>query len=106
MEGCYEDWAEDQRHHYAEQFSRVLNGLAKLSVSEKRWNDALKYANETLELDPYREDLHRLVMKVLAAQSKTSAVKKHYESMSALLKDELGIEPSSDTRQLFHELTS
>lgn len=106
MEGCYEDWAENQRHHYREQLSRVLNGLAKLSVNEKRWNDALRYANETLVLDPYREDLHRLVMKVLAAQSKNSALKKHYESMRVLLKDELGIEPSTDTRQLFRDLTS
>ena len=106
MEGCYDDWAEEQRIHFQEQFVRVLNGLAKLSVSESRWNDALKYANETLQLDPYREDLHRLVMKVLAAQSKMPALKKHYESMSTLLKDELGVEPSADTRKLFQELTN
>ena len=105
MEGSYEDWAEEQRHFYSEQFSRVLNGLAKMSVAEKRWADALKYANEILLLDPYREDLHRLVMKVLAAQSKSTAVKKHYEDMQALLKNELGIDPSSETRKLFKELT-
>jgi LuxR family transcriptional regulator, maltose regulon positive regulatory protein len=104
MEGSYEDWAEKQRHFYREQLTRVLNGLAKLSVSEKRWNDALRYANETLSLDPYREDLHRLVMKVLAAQSKPSAVRKHYDSMRDLLKDELGVDPSPETRRLFKEL--
>ena len=31
-------------------------------------------------------------MKVLAAQSKPSAVRKHYDSMRDLLKDELGVE--------------
>ena len=105
MEGSYDDWAEEQRHFYSEQFSRVLNGLAKLSVAEKRWADALKYANEILAIDPYREDLHRLVLKVLAAQSKPAAVKKHYESMQQLLKNELGIEPSPETRKLFKDLT-
>jgi LuxR family transcriptional regulator, maltose regulon positive regulatory protein len=104
MEGSYEDWAEEQRHFYKEQLTRVLNGLAKLSVTEKRWNDALRYANETLVLDPYREDLHRLVMKVLAAQSKSSAVRKHYDSMRDLLRDELGVDPSPETRRLFKEL--
>jgi ATP/maltotriose-dependent transcriptional regulator MalT/DNA-binding SARP family transcriptional activator len=104
MDGSYEDWAEQDRLHYREQFSRVLNGLAKLSVAEKRWTDALKFADEILAIDPYREDLHRLSMKVLAAQSKPAAVKKHYENMQALLKDELGIDPSAETRKLFKEL--
>ena len=104
MDGLYEDWAEEQRPFYREQFSRVLNALAKLSVSDKRWTDALKFANEILAIDPYREDLHRLVMKVLAAQSKPAAVKKHYEDIQELLKQELGIEPAAQTRKLFKEL--
>jgi len=105
MEGLYEDWAEEQRLYYQEQFSRVLNALAKLSVAEKRWADALKFANQILTLDPYREDLHRLVLKVLAAQGKPASVKKHYEDMARLLKDDLGIAPSAETRRVFDELT-
>jgi len=104
MDGSYEEWAENDRLHYREQFSRVLNGLAKLSVSEKRWTEALKYAGEILAIDPYREDLHRLTLRVLAAQSKPAAVKKHYEQMEQLLKDELGLAPSAETRKLFKEL--
>ena len=104
MEGSYEDWAEEQRHFYSEQFSRVLNGLAKASVAEKRWAEALKFANEILTHDPYREDLHRLVMKVLSAQSKPAAVKKHYEDMQDLLKRELGMDPAAETKRLFKEL--
>ena len=105
MEGCYDDWAEEQRIYFQEQFVRVLNGLAKLSVSESRWNDALKYAGETLQIDPYREDLHRLVIKVLVAQNKLPAAKKHYENMSKQLLDELGVEPSAETMRLLKEIT-
>ena len=105
MEGCYDDWAEEQRIHFQEQFVRVLNGLAKLSVTDSRWSDALKYASETLQIDPYREDLHRLVLKVLSAQNKLPAAKKHYENMSKQLLDELGVEPSAETRRLYQEIT-
>jgi DNA-binding SARP family transcriptional activator len=104
LDGSYEDWAEEQRHFYREQFSRVLNGLAKMAVAEKQWTAALKFADEILAIDPYREDLHRLVMKVLAAQSKPAAVKKHYEDMEMLLKQELGMDPSAETKRLFKEL--
>src|SRR5262249_9156369 len=84
MEGSYEAWVDEPRTHYSDQFSRVLNALAKLSVTEKRWNDALKFGNEILKEAPYREALTRLIMKVLAAQSNPSAVKKHYETLETL----------------------
>jgi LuxR family maltose regulon positive regulatory protein len=104
LEGSYDDWAEEQRHFYEEQFARVVNGLAKQAVADKQWNAALKYAGEILALDPYREDLHRLTLRVLAAQGKPAAVKKHFDDMQKLLKDELGITPSAETAKLYKEL--
>jgi LuxR family maltose regulon positive regulatory protein len=104
MSGVYEDWAEERRPYYVEQFSRVLSALAKLSFSEKSWSNALKFANEILHEDPYREDMHRLVMKVFSAQSKPAAVKEQYETLQNLLKKELGVEPAPETKRVFQEL--
>lgn len=106
MAGIYEDWADERRAFYVEQAARVLSALAKLSLSEKRWADALKFSGEVLKGDPFREDMHRLTLKILAAQSKPAAVKKHYDGMKKLLSDELGIEPSRETRRLYKELLS
>ena len=105
MSGVYDDWAEERRGFYNEQAGRVLSALAKLSVSENRWADALKFSAEVLRDDPYREDMHRLTMRVLAAQGKAAGVRKHYENLRKLLSSELGIEPSPDTRKLYGELT-
>ncbi|MEQ1765643.1 MAG: bacterial transcriptional activator domain-containing protein, partial [Pyrinomonadaceae bacterium] len=104
MPGIYEDWAEERRNYYSEQFARVTGALAKLSFAERRFADAMKFAAESLKLDPYREDMHRLTLKTYVAQDKTPAAKKHFETMAALLKDELGIEPSAETRRLAAEL--
>lgn len=104
MEGAYDPWADDRRSFYSEQFSRVVAALAKQSFSEKRWSAALKYAGEALRIDPFREDMHRLAMKVFAAQSKPASVKKQFEDLRILLKNELGIEPAADTRRLYREL--
>jgi LuxR family maltose regulon positive regulatory protein len=104
MAGVYDDWAEERRHFYVEQRSRVLNALAKLSFSEKRWAAAMSFANELLRDDPYREDAHRLVMKIYAGQAKPASVKKHFEELQQLLKKDLGIEPAAETRKLYHEL--
>ncbi|CAN5618257.1 BTAD domain-containing putative transcriptional regulator [soil metagenome] len=105
MAGVYDDWAEERKPFYAEQFARVLNALAKIAVGEKKWSNALKLSNEILEIDPYREDAHRLVMKVFAAQGKRSSVVEQYETLQKLLKAELGVTPAPETRKLFQELT-
>ena len=106
MAGVYEDWADEMRNLYAAQFTRVSSALAKLSFSEKRWSEALKYANSVLCEDPFREDMHRLVMKVFALQSAPASIKKQYEDLQELLNSELGIEPSAETRRLYSELMS
>jgi DNA-binding SARP family transcriptional activator len=104
MSGVYDEWVQERRLFYNEQFARVVSALAKLSFSENRWSSVIKFAGEALADDPYREDMHRLVMKALAAQSKPASVKKHFEDLQELLKKELGIEPASETRKLFEEL--
>lgn len=104
MPGVYEPWADERRNYYAEQIARVSGALAKLSLSDHRFAEANRYAAEALKLDPYREDMHRLTMKVLAAQGRSAAVKQHFESMRALLKDELGVEPSAQSLRLAAEL--
>jgi LuxR family transcriptional regulator, maltose regulon positive regulatory protein len=104
MPGVYEDWAEERRQFYSEQSARVVAALAKLSLTEKHWADALKYAGEALASDPFREDMHRLTMKAFAAQGKPASVKKHFERMKKTLHTELGIEPDEETKRLFAEL--
>lgn len=106
MSGVYDEWAEERRGFYTEQAGRVLSALAKLSLAEKRWAEALKFAGEVLRDDPYREDMHRLTMKILSAQGKPAAVKKHFENLKKVLKDELGIQPASETQKLYRELSS
>ncbi len=104
MAGVYEDWAEEKRHYFAEQYSRVLNGLAKLAFAEKKWSNAQKFANEILQIDPFREDAHRLIMKVFAAQGKQAKVKEQFETLQDYLKKELGVTPAPETRRVFQEL--
>ncbi len=103
MAGVYDDWAEERRAYYSEQILRVLNGLAKLAFKEKSWAQALKIANEILQIDPFREDIHRLVMKIFAAQGKPAKIKEQFETLQELLKKELGIAPSAETRKTFQE---
>ena len=104
MPGVYENWADERRSYYAEQFARVTGALAKLSLAERRFAEAQRYAAESLKLDPFREDMHRLTLKVLSAQNKLPAAKKHYNEMRSMLRSELGVDGSPETLRLAAEL--
>jgi ATP/maltotriose-dependent transcriptional regulator MalT/DNA-binding SARP family transcriptional activator len=104
MSGVYDDWAEERRIYLAEQHSRLLSILAELSFEDGKWSDALKFSKELLREDPFREDTHCLIMKTLAAQGKPAAVQKQFKTLEHLLEEELGVEPSPETIQIFQDL--
>ena len=104
MIGVYDDWAEQRRQHFQEQQQRVLKALAKIAFQEKNWSTAVKYAAELLRRDPYQEEIHRLLMRVYHAQGKRAAVKEQFDALQKLLKQELGIEPSTETRRAYQGL--
>jgi len=82
----------------------MIGALAKLSFSEKSWAAVTKLCDQILSADPFREDVHRLMMKTFAAQGKPASVKKHFDEMSNLMKTELGIEPAAETRKIYKDL--
>jgi ATP/maltotriose-dependent transcriptional regulator MalT/DNA-binding SARP family transcriptional activator len=104
MAGIYEDWAEELRGFYREQHARILKSMAKFAFREKSWTKALSFAAEILREDPFREDVHTLIMRVYAAQNKRTAAKEQYNKLQKLLKEELGVEPAPETRRVFQEL--
>lgn len=104
LEGSYDNWVEERRQFYREQHLRMIGALAKLSFSERSWAAVIKICDQILACDPFREDVHRLIMKTFAAQGKPASVKKHFDEMSKLMKTELGIEPAAETRKIYKDL--
>ena len=103
MAGVFDDWVEERRNYYREQHGRIAKSLLKTSFKKKDWVNSLRFANEILQADPYREDIHFFVMRIYAAQGKRNAAKHQYETLQKLLKDELGVEPAAETKRLYQE---
>jgi len=104
MHGCYEEWVEEQRSYYREQYLYMLETLAVASLGREEWPRALHLAHQILRDDPFREDIHCLVMRTHAAQGNRAAVKEQYETLRALLRKDLGIQPASETQKVYREL--
>jgi DNA-binding SARP family transcriptional activator len=104
MQGCYDDWVEEQRAYYREQYLRALEALADAARRDGEWARALDLAQRILREDSFREDMHCVAMRAHAALGNRGAVKEHYDGLCKLLRRELGVEPSQETRKVFREL--
>jgi LuxR family maltose regulon positive regulatory protein len=104
MQGSYEEWVEEQRSYYREQHLRLLEALAAVAQKAADWTRSLHLAQEILRDDPFREDVHCMIMRAHAGQGNRHAVKEQYEILRKLLKKELGVEPAAETQKIYREL--
>lgn len=104
MQGSYEPWVEEQRTYYREQYLRLLEALASVAQKAEDWPRSMQLAKRILHEDQFREDIHCLVMRAHAAMGNRGAVKEQFDLLSQILHRELGVEPSAETKRLYHEL--
>ena len=104
MPGSYEPWVEDQRSYYREQYLRLLEALAGVAQASEDWTKAMHFAQRIISEDQFREDIHCLVMKAHAAMGNRGAAREHFEGLKRLLQNELGVEPSQETKKLYQQL--
>ena len=101
MQNVYDDWTEELRAYYREQYFRLLETLTLLAQKAEDWLRSIQLARKILKDDPYREDIHCLVMRAQAALGKREAIKEQFQTLQRLLKEELGVAPSAETQKLY-----
>lgn len=100
----FDEWAVIERENYARQVVQALGLLAE--YHERRGETALarQAAGRLVELQPWDEHAHTLIMRMLAQDGQWSAVQAQYVACRRTLQDQLGLEPSQETEALFADL--
>ena len=104
MQSAYDEWVDEHRSYYREQYLRILESLASAAEKAKEWSRALDLCQRILHDDSFREDIHCTVMRAHAALGNRAAVKDQYETLRKLLRDELGVEPVVETQKSYKAL--
>lgn len=98
------DWALRERESLRQLY---LNGLAKLSDHYANIGEpvrSLSHAQQILELDPLREEIHRRVMQLHADMGQRSLAIRQYDRCCQFLRTELGILPMEETTALYQRI--
>lgn len=104
MQSSYDDWTNELRTYYREQYLHLLEALTALAQKSEDWTRSIQLARKILRDDPYREDIHCRILRAHAALGRKEAVKEQYEALCRLLSDELGVEPAAETQRVYREL--
>jgi predicted ATPase/DNA-binding SARP family transcriptional activator len=97
----FEEWLLIEREGLHRQALEVFVHLAEHHVGRGEHERALEYAYRQLEFEPWREQAHRQVMKLLALTGQRSAALAQYETCRRVLSEQMGIEPEPETIELY-----
>lgn len=100
LPGFYENWALNERERLAEAHLRAVQQLAALQEQAGEGDQALDLARRAVSADPFQEESHAIVIRLLMASGQFVAAQRQYEELARLLKERLDIEPSPYVRAL------
>jgi predicted ATPase/DNA-binding SARP family transcriptional activator len=102
----FEEWLLLRRETLHHLGLLALHHLAAAYEVQGDLERALHYAQRKLALDPYREEAHQQVMRLLAGSGYTSQALAQYETCRRLLRNEVGVEPDAETVALAEQIRS
>jgi predicted ATPase/DNA-binding SARP family transcriptional activator/uncharacterized protein HemY len=100
----FEDWLLVQRESLHQRVLDAHNYLANYYEQRADLINTRRHATRQLELDPWREEAHRQLMRVLAMDGQRTAALAQYETCKRVLAEELDVEPSVETRELYEQI--
>jgi DNA-binding SARP family transcriptional activator len=103
-ENEFDRWLQDERSRTREIAIGLFDRLVRVLADAGQHQDALTFANRLIEIEPLREESHRLVIAEEAIVSGRASAMLRYENFRILLRDELGVRPEPATMSLIEDL--
>lgn len=100
----FEEWVSSMQEQYNQAFIKCAREKLYDADAVKDVELIQKYGNILLKHDPYNEKLYYEIMDIYAINGNYNMAIKLYYDLEKVLADELGVEPSSEVKELFHRI--
>jgi len=104
LSNVYEDWCLEERYRLEAYYLRALSKLIGMYLSDKRFSASMDVSRQLLKADALNEIAHRALMIANYHLGNRSLAIEQYYECERLLKRELDIEPSAETKDLFSSI--
>ena len=96
----FDEWAAAQRERLRQTALDALYRLAAQALARRNFEAGIAAARRLLELEPWLEEGHRLLVELLARSGQRSQALAQYDACRRLLETELGVAPGPETEAL------
>lgn len=100
----FEDWQFGQRERLRELALQGLALLVTYALTQENYQEGIGYAQQLLRLDPWREEAHRELMRLLALSGQRSAALEQFTRCQMILAEEFGVAPGQETVRLAEQI--
>ena len=97
-------WIEEKRRDFADVRGRALDALSDACLRSGDAAEAVRWAEQAIALEPFRETGYRRLMEAHAAAGNRAEALRVYERCRRLLAEELGAYPSPETESIYRAL--
>lgn len=97
---AFDEWATAQRERLRQRATHALHDLVDDHTAHQDYAAGIDACMRLLALDPWREDAHRRLIRLLALSGQPDAALQRYEHARRILADALGVEPDAATTAL------
>jgi DNA-binding SARP family transcriptional activator len=104
LDGEDADWILEERERLHSLFVQSAMTLVRHLGLCGHYHDAILLARHALRFDPYREELVRHLLTLLALDERRIDAIRYYDQWIAMIRKELGISPLPATRALIEEI--
>jgi DNA-binding SARP family transcriptional activator len=98
------EWIDADRERLRQRARQVLAKFIGALEEEREYGDAIERAQQLLRLDPLDEQTWCALMRCHARRGERATALHIYQQCAALLKKELGVQPSAATRLTYREI--
>jgi len=104
LPGIYADWSALERERLRTRYLVALETLAQLYSTGRNLRRAVELYHRVLGLDPYREAVHRDVMRCYQRLGDRAAAIRQYQTCVEVLREDLGLSPARETEEAYLEI--
>ena len=104
LAGVYADWCTLERERLRERHLSALEALAGLHAARGNLQRAIQEYQQLVAQDPYREPVHRELMRCHYRLGDRAAAIRQYQDCSQVLRDDLGLSPEPETDELYLQI--
>ena len=98
-------WANDKRESIRDLYLSTAMKLAEIYIKAAKWDEAVKLSHDILAVDNCNEAAFRILMQCHAARGNRATVLAVYQRCCLVLREDLDVEPSSETTALYQQLS-